>query len=97
MSLPTGLLSLNSHFPSIYDINGCATTAVYLVSGWVLLCDHGLDFFRSTYVLIQSIKIKEYKFDGHMKQAGVRKCDPVPGFKPNSYGQISAAYRNKIV
>ena len=43
--LPTGLLSLNSLFPSIYDVNGCATTAVYLVSGWgFLLCDHGLDF-----------------------------------------------------
>ena len=33
--LPTGLLSLHSLFPSIYDIDGCATTAVYLVSGWV--------------------------------------------------------------
>ena len=29
--LPTGLLSINSLFPSIYDIDGCATTAVYLV------------------------------------------------------------------
>ena len=35
LSLPTGLLSLNSLFPSIYDIEGCATTAVSLVSGWV--------------------------------------------------------------
>ena len=34
-SLRTGLLSLNSLFPSIYDIDGCATTVVYLVSGWV--------------------------------------------------------------
>ena len=34
-SLRTGLLSLNSLFPSIYDIDGCATTAAYLVSGWV--------------------------------------------------------------
>ena len=33
--LPTGLLSLNSLFPSIYDIDGCATTAAYLVSRWV--------------------------------------------------------------
>ena len=39
-SLRTGLLSLNSLFPSIYDIGGYATTAVYLV----LHCDHGLDF-----------------------------------------------------
>ena len=36
LSLPTGLLSLNSLFPSIYDINGCATTAVSLVPGWVI-------------------------------------------------------------
>ena len=35
MLLPTGLLSLNSLFPSIYNIDGCATTAVSLVSGWV--------------------------------------------------------------
>ena len=34
-SLRTGLLSPNSLFPSIYDIDGCATTAAYLVSGWV--------------------------------------------------------------
>ena len=34
-SVRTGLLSLNSLFPSIYDINGCATTAVSLVPGWV--------------------------------------------------------------
>ena len=34
-SLRTGLLSLNSLFPSIYDTNGRATTAVSLVSGWV--------------------------------------------------------------
>ena len=27
----TGLLSLNSLFPSIYDINGCAITVVSLV------------------------------------------------------------------
>ena len=33
LSLATGLLSLNSLFPSIYDIDGCATTAVSLVSG----------------------------------------------------------------
>ena len=33
--LPTGLLSLNSLSPSIYDIDGCATTAASLVSGWV--------------------------------------------------------------
>ena len=33
--LRTGLLSLNSLFPSIYDLDGCATTAAYLVSGWV--------------------------------------------------------------
>ena len=33
--LPTGLLSLNSLFQSIYNIDGRATTAVYLVSGWV--------------------------------------------------------------
>ena len=33
--LPTGLLSLNSLFTSIYDIDGCATSAVSLVSGWV--------------------------------------------------------------
>ena len=33
--LPTGLLSLDSRFPSIYDIDGRATTAAYLVSGWV--------------------------------------------------------------
>ena len=32
-SLRTGLLSLNYLFPSIYDIDGCATTAAYLVSG----------------------------------------------------------------
>ena len=35
LSLPTGLLSLNSLFPSIYDVDSCATTAAYLVSGWV--------------------------------------------------------------
>ena len=34
-SLRTGLLSLTSRFPSIYDIDGCATTVVYLVYGWV--------------------------------------------------------------
>ena len=34
-SLRTGLLSLTSLFPSIYDIDDCATTAAYLVSGWV--------------------------------------------------------------
>ena len=34
-SLRTGLLSPISLFPSIYDIDGCATTAAYLVSGWV--------------------------------------------------------------
>ena len=33
--LPTGLLSLNSLFPSINDIDGCATTAVSLVSRYV--------------------------------------------------------------
>ena len=33
--LPTGLLSLKLHFPSIYDIDGCASTAVSLISGWV--------------------------------------------------------------
>ena len=33
--LPTGLLSLNAIFPSIHDIDGCATTTVSLVSGWV--------------------------------------------------------------
>ena len=33
-SLRTDLLSLNSLFPSIYDIDGCATTAVSIVSGW---------------------------------------------------------------
>ena len=43
-SLRTGLLSLNSLFPSIYDIDGCATTAVYLVSRWVFTLNHGLDF-----------------------------------------------------
>ena len=32
-SLGTGLLSLNSLFLSIDDIDGCATTAVSLVSG----------------------------------------------------------------
>ena len=43
--LPIGLLSLNSLFPSIYDIDVCATTAVYLVSGcFFLLSDHGLNF-----------------------------------------------------
>ena len=31
----TGLLSLKSLFPRIYDIDGCATTVAYLVSGWV--------------------------------------------------------------
>ena len=35
LSLPTGLLSLNSLFPSIYDIDGCSTTAAYLVSGLI--------------------------------------------------------------
>ena len=30
------LSSLTSLFPSICDIDGCATTAVSLVSGWVL-------------------------------------------------------------
>ena len=35
LSLPTGLLSLNLLFSSIYDIDGCATTAVSLVSSWV--------------------------------------------------------------
>ena len=34
-SLRTGLLSLTSLFPSICDIDGCATTAAYIVSGWV--------------------------------------------------------------
>ena len=29
--LPTGLLSLNSLFPSIYDINRCAITVISLV------------------------------------------------------------------
>ena len=43
LSLPACLLSLNSLFPSIYDIEGGATTAVSLVSGFSL-CDHGLDF-----------------------------------------------------
>ena len=33
--LSTGLLSLNSLFPSIYDIDDYTTPAVYLVSGWV--------------------------------------------------------------
>ena len=33
--LPTGLLSLNSLFPSIDEIDRCATTAAYIVSGWV--------------------------------------------------------------
>ena len=33
--LRTGLLSLTSLFPSICDIDGCATTAVSLVSGWI--------------------------------------------------------------
>ena len=39
-------------FPSRSDklyIDGCATTAVSLVSGWYLLCDHRLDFFRTAY------------------------------------------------
>ena len=34
-SLRTDLLSLNSLFPSIYDIDGCASTVAYLVSGWI--------------------------------------------------------------
>ena len=33
--LPIGLLSLNSLFPSVYDRDGCANTAVSLVFGWV--------------------------------------------------------------
>ena len=33
--LPTGLLSLESLFPRKYDADGCATTAVSLVPGWV--------------------------------------------------------------
>ena len=33
--LPARLLSLNSLFPSVYDNDGCATTAAYLVSGWI--------------------------------------------------------------
>ena len=53
--LPTGLLSLNSLFPSIYDIDGCANTAVSLVSGWVYFVTTGWTFFRSAYVRIQSI------------------------------------------
>ena len=44
--LPTGLLSLNSLFPSIYDIDGCATTAVSLVSGWVFYILGKLDVAR---------------------------------------------------
>ena len=33
-----------------------------LFSDGFLLCDHGLDFFRSTYVRIQSLKIKNQLF-----------------------------------
>ena len=53
--LSTCLLSLNSLFPSIYDIDGCATTAVYLVfrvgfylvtTGWIFeisLCKNSIN------------------------------------------------------
>ena len=54
-SLRTGLLSLNSLFPSIYYIDGCATTAAYLVSGWVFTLWPRARFLRSAYVRIQSI------------------------------------------
>ena len=53
--LPTGLLSLHSLFPSIYDIDGCATTAAYIVSGWVFTLWPRAGFFRLAYVRIQSI------------------------------------------
>ena len=54
-SLRTGLLSLNSLFPSIYDIDGCATTAAYLGSGWVFTLWPRAGFLRSAHVGIQSI------------------------------------------
>ena len=44
--LSIGLLSLSSLFPSIYDIDGNATTGFYYLvfPDGFLLCDHGLDF-----------------------------------------------------
>ena len=44
-----------SLFPSIYDIDRCATTAVSLVSGWVFTLWPRAGFLRSAYVRIQSI------------------------------------------
>ena len=44
--LPTGLLSLNSLFPSMYDIDGCASTPAYLVSGWVFTLSPRAGFVR---------------------------------------------------
>ena len=44
--LPAGLLSLNSLFPSMYDIDGCATLAAsfvfrmgfyFVTTGWIVL------------------------------------------------------------
>ena len=53
--LPTGLLSLHSLFPSIYDKDDCASTAVYLLfrmglyfvtTGWIFeisLCENSIN------------------------------------------------------
>ena len=57
--LPTGLLSLNSLFPSICDLDGCATTAVSLVSGWVFTLRPRAGFLRSAYVRILKKKINQ--------------------------------------
>ena len=44
--LRTDLLSLNSLFPSMYDIDGCASTPAYLVSGWVFTLSPRAGFVR---------------------------------------------------
>ena len=42
--LPTGLLSLNSLFPSIFDLMVVLLLLLILFPDGFLLCDHGLDF-----------------------------------------------------
>ena len=61
LSLPTGMLPLNSLFPSIYDIETVVLLLLFILffpDGFVLPCDHGLDLWdQLMWESNQSIKI----------------------------------------
>ena len=82
-SLRTGLLSLNSLFPSIYDIDGCATTAAYLISGWVFTVWPRAGFLRSAYVRIQFKNSIQFKIQ-YFNHAGNHRVSIISNFSSQS-------------